>query len=165
MSGWYQASKLVMKHSGKIALVVLMLSQTSNSFAAACIDGHPSIEKEFNDAVYVIDGKISHVRRDVPHNFEYQGKRFGELVDYVTVRVIKSYKGPAGRDIVFRNSHDSAAVPISVGDRYLLFLHRNEPVGDLLVDTCGSSQPFGEVSKSLLATLVALSDRIKRQPR
>lgn len=126
-----------------------------------CINGTPSWEEEYQKVDYVIEGKVVSIKKDIPVSYIYKGETYEDLEDEVSIYVGKSFKRPSNPIIKFRNSQDSAALPVIKGRRYLLFLFRDRPGGELKVDTCGSS---GEVDRKRIFIISQLSSMYRPGP-
>jgi hypothetical protein len=136
-----------------LAQLALALLFSGQARASACIEGHPAPGQEFQLSMHVVEAVVVSINRDVPVSFTYQGKSYQDLVDRVTIRVLRSYKKPTNKLVTFDNPQTSAAMPLSLNGSYLFFLRRNSPSENLYVDTCGSSGPLGETSPQTLAAV------------
>jgi hypothetical protein len=147
----------------RLALVTIagLLITTTVANAAFCADGHPSVEAEYAVSTFVVEAKVVSIKHDLGKG---RHKEYWELYDRITLLVTKSYKG-AGRTLSFNSTHDSARVPVGVGDDVLMFIRR-DPDGKNYVDTCGSSDVLARVDKNVFPELeqLASSDHQKARP-
>jgi len=121
--------------------------------ASMCVNGRPTIEQEFDRSLDVVEGTVVSINRNFPRSFVYRGRRVIEPVDLVTVRVARSFKQQITEQFTFINTRDSAAVPVEVSGRYLLFVRQRARSGDFYIDTCGSSREISLVSNDVLERL------------
>lgn len=122
-----------------LAGICLQIAVSTSAHASMCVNGRPSLEREYRESEYVVEGKVSRIVRDAATSYVYDGQIYHDRVDRVTVRVLSSFKKPSGKTLTFENPHNSAALPVQIGRNYLLFLSRSTPSEGLQVDTCGLS--------------------------
>jgi hypothetical protein len=126
------------------------------SQAAGCINGHPSVEQEFQNAEFVVLGRLDAIRKNVPVRLPYKHGTYKSRVMIQTVTVRKQYKGSPKRIIVYRDEYSSAQFPMNIGKEYILF-YRKRNDGELFIDNCGNSQKVYEHSKVLLNNIARLA--------
>jgi hypothetical protein len=105
---------------------------------AVCLNGKPSVEREFRESSIVALG-VARAARDVSMADDPQG------IDHTiyTVRLTRSFKGmPAGRTLRLFSEHSSARFPLDQGVPYLLFI--GDSKDGLYVSNCGWSGPVAE---------------------
>jgi hypothetical protein len=141
----------VIKLASTISLAGLLMGSTTAN-AAFCADGHPSVRAEYAASAFVVEAKVSGIEHDLGNAPD---KDYSDLHDRITLRVIKSFKG-SGRFVFFNSTHDSARIPVDVGDEVLMFV-RKERNGQNYVDTCGSSDLASRVDKRIFRELEELA--------
>jgi hypothetical protein len=134
----------------------------TSAHAAMCVNGHPSLDREYQGSKYVVEASVKRILRDVSTSYVYDGRIYHDLEDEITLQILTSYKNSTSKILIFRNPHDSAALPVKLGIKYLLFLSRRAASKDLYVDTCGSSGPVDGVNRQ---NIITLSKWSKARPR
>jgi hypothetical protein len=124
--------------------------------AAGCIYGHPSVEQEFQDAKFVVLGRVAAIKKNVPVRLPYKNGTYKSRVMIQTVSISKHYKGPLKRTITYSDEYSSAQFPMILGKEYILF-YRQDGHGEMFIDVCGNSQEMSRDSKLLLHKIGQLS--------
>ena len=114
--------------------------------ASVCLEGHPSVEKEYRRSFAVVIGHA------VAERAVSESKNYLDGTTY-SVRVDEVLRGhpPDTLDVFSENS--SGRFPMDVGSKYLLFLYR--ALDRTVVDNCGNSGLLSE-SASALETIRGL---------
>jgi len=115
-----------------------------------CLNGHPTIEKEFHQRPVVVTAKVLSSAGEIPAMDK------ADALEYFTIRVLKSYKGETKGRLRFFNEVNSGRFPVDVGQTYLLFLVSDKR--GWFVDSCGNSGELGH-STATLRKVAHLSGR------
>ena len=142
-----------------LSAVVALAAAAAGAHASFCIDGYPTLEREYAEAYDVIDAKVVRIKMApyVPFIIRH-GKRV-DPADRVTFTILRSYKHRLAGRFSFDNIHSSANFPVDVGKRYLVFVSRRPKTGKYYVDTCGSSHLYAHEPAATLHLLDRLSER------
>jgi hypothetical protein len=97
----------------------------------ACLNGHPSVAKEYKDSTAVVLATVL-TERLVPSsdNDFYYGTIY-------QIRVDRRFRGALGEKAEIFSENSSGRFPMKVGSRYLLFIYTAN--SRMQVDYCGNS--------------------------
>ena len=112
------------------------------SVQAVCLNGHPSVAKEYQTAKAVAVARVVS-QREVPETsdgFYYEGTMY-------TVQIDRIFRGNFGPEAEIFSENSSGRFPMVVGSVYLLFM--DEPHNRLVVDYCGNSGILSKRVKEL----------------
>jgi hypothetical protein len=113
---------------------------------------HPTIRAEFNEAVFVITGRVTAERHisepDDPEGYAWT---------IYTVQVLETFKGASTRTIQLLSENTSARFWMDAGKTYLLFVSRSSVVEKAgkerfpadYVDNCGNSAAVQGAERAL----------------
>jgi hypothetical protein len=142
-TGFFTASlELTMATFPRLLLILLALVPLV-SFAV-CTNGHPSQQRESAEVVAIA---IATPTREQALQ-EDRNDPQGITAHVYAANVVEVLSGKLPNAIPVRTENTSSRFPLTVGIRYLLFLH-NGANGEYWVDSCGNSGPLSE--KQLLA--------------
>ena len=138
-----------MRISAALMIIVLGIVP-SRPALAVCLNGHPSVEQEYQQSDLVFVGRVT-AANEVPETKPfYEGTRY-------TIQVKKIFRGLPGHTLTVFSENSSGRFPMNIGADYLVFLspRAGEPA---MVDSCGNS---GRVADAALAisTVRQLSKR------
>jgi len=141
-----------------VSAVIGFAVTAAGAHASFCIDGHPTLKREYAESYDVIDAKVLRIKMApyVPFVIKH-GERV-DPADRVTFTILRSYKHRLAGRFSFDNTHSSANFPVDVGNRYLVFVSRRAKTGKYYVDTCGSSHLYAHEPAETLRTLDRLSE-------
>lgn len=109
--------------------------------AAVCLDGrHPTPQEEFRSSVAVVVGRVSSHKSLT----EDPSDPHGTTATLYRVKVLRYFKGTAGRSIQLRSENTSSRFPMVAGEDYLLFLNKDGEA--YFVDGCGNSTDMGSAA-------------------
>ncbi len=120
---------------------------------AACVDGSPTVQKEYTTSKVVLAGKVIRDHKMAPSDNGY-------FLDGDTYTVIPShiYKGEMKAAVDFFSENSSGRFTMIVGQQYLIFAYEDH--GRLIVDNCGNSAVISRATKTA-ATVANLSTQGK----
>lgn len=116
----------------KKVLILLLFLISSYSYACSCLYSEFGI-KDYQNANYILDGKITKIRRNE-----------NKLEKEITFKVRKSIKGNTKDIVKITTAFNSAACGLNVkeNDRWLLFVY--EYKGQLNVGLCGKNVRYSK---------------------
>lgn len=126
------------KSSCAIALSFLLIQ---NAWAV-CLNGHPSVAKEYKQSFAVFVGEVSSERSEAPSNGFLDGTSY-------VVRVREVFRGKPSRTLSLFSENGSGRFPMKVNEAYLLFVYQQS--GRMMVDNCGNSKLLSSATKDLAA--------------
>ena len=128
--------------------VVLLCSTAA---FAACINGYPSLQKEYASSAFVLIGKVvgSSATPMSVNQYFLDGKTY----QLVPVRV---FKGGVKRSIELFSENSSGRFPMQLGKEYLVFAYADH--GRLMINNCGNSDLVSSAKKAV-ATIANLSSK------
>ena len=91
---------------------------------AACLNGHPTVEQEFSNAEFVIIGKTTSVKTNIPVWLRYAKGYYDSRAMIQTVKIEKQYKGLLRQTITYRDEYSSGQFPMSLRTKYVLFYNK-----------------------------------------
>jgi hypothetical protein len=105
------------------------------------LNGHPSVAEEYRVAKAVVVATVL-ARQLVPsvEDDSYDGTMY-------RIRVDRRFRGSLGDEAEIFSENSSGRFPVTVGARYLLFIHTGS--GRMQVDYCGNSGLLSERGKEL----------------
>jgi hypothetical protein len=112
----------------------------------ACLNGYPSVPREFRESTFVFIGTVIAERRKAA---EEDQRGFLDGVTY-TVRLDERFKGPSRNRALLFSENSTARYPMKVGQRYLVFAYL-ESGRRYAVNNCGNTEPFDRKSRTLSA--------------
>jgi hypothetical protein len=132
----------------KSLIVFLLFSATAG---AVCINGYPTVQKEYALSKVVLVGKVVQDRQTAGEDdyFDLDG-------DTYTVVPTHMYKGETKAEVDLFSENSSGRFPMQVGQVYLIFAYEDH--GRLIVDNCGNSNLISR-SKAAVAAVAKLSAR------
>jgi hypothetical protein len=132
-------------------LIVFLLASTIAD--AACLNGYPTVQKEYTLSKVVLIGRVLHDRKTAGEKdfFDLDG-------DTYTVVPMHVYKGGTKTDVDLFSENSSGRFPMQVGQEYLIFAYEDH--GRLIVDNCGNSNLISR-SKKAVTEVAKLSRRRK----
>ena len=111
--------------------------------ASVCLEGHPSVEKEYQQSYGVLIG------HPVAEHAVPQSKDYLDGTAY-SVRVDEVLRGHLPDSLEVFSENSSGRFPMDIGSKYLLFLYR--ALERTVVDNCGNSGLLSERA-SILETV------------
>lgn len=116
--------------SGLLALLGLFCA--GHAFALCLNDRHPSLAIETESSNFVIIGKVKRAT-----NYTSPDDPTGIAGTKYVVSVVEAFKGNPPRILIVDSENTSSRFPLTVGQRYLLFVQGLATDG--FVDSCGNS--------------------------
>jgi len=125
----------------KYAAILLLCSVAGS---AACLNGYPSVRREYTESKFVLIGKVVK-KRTVP------GSADGYFLEGDTYRVVPThvYKGNIKGLLELFSENSSGRFPMLLNKEYLLFLYAEH--GRLRVSNCGNSDLISHAKKAVAA--------------
>ncbi|SRR6266700_4767293 len=130
------------------SLALAFIVVPPSKLALVCLEGHPSVQREYKGSFGVVIGHAV-AERAVP-----ESKGYLDGTAY-SVRVDEVLRGKLPDSIEVFSENTSGRFPMDVGSKYLLFLYR--VLGRTVVDNCGNS--------GLLSATGAVLDTVRRLER
>ena len=121
----------VMQRRQSLTLAICALLLTGTILRAVCLNGHPSVAEEYKAAKAVIAATVV-AERLIPSaeaDF-YDGTLYRIQVD-------KTFRGSLGESAEIFSENSSGRFPMTVGAKYLLFVHTG--TAGMRVNYCGNS--------------------------
>jgi hypothetical protein len=110
---------------------------------AACLNGHPTVQKEYASSKLVFTGKVIQ-----DHKTPGQaGGTFDLDGDTYTVSPTHVYKGEIDPKIDLFSENSSGRFPMEPGQEYLIFAYADD--GRFVVDNCGNSNLISRSAKTI----------------
>ncbi len=125
----------------KYAAILLLCSVAAS---AACLNGYPSVPKEYANSKLVFIGKAVK-KRITPESAD------GYFLDGTTYRVVpmQTYKGEVQANLDLFSENSSGRFPMLLNREYLLFVYGDH--GRMMVDNCGNSDLISHAKKAVAA--------------
>ena len=122
------------------SLIVLLLCPVVAS--AACVNGYPTVKKEYRISKFVLIGKVVADRKTTA------GPKDDDFLDGDTYEIvpIRSFKGQTNSRLDVFSENSSGRFPMEMNGKYLLFLYEDQ--GRLIVDNCGNSDLISDAKKA-----------------
>lgn len=124
------------------ALFALLVGGWERAAACSCLGGASPCEA-YAGASAVVIGNVKGVEPDAPGDERYEGEQT------VRVRVERTFKGEAADEITLRQPGHNCAPKFKPGDRWLMYLHFDEPSRTWEVYGCGRSGPAEDAGDDL----------------
>jgi len=125
----------------RVFSVVSLWFALAMSAAAVCLNGHPTVQKEYDRSSAVFIGTVT-ARQHVPapSPLEPDGTAYIVGVDEVL-------RGKVAAHVSVFSENSTGRFPMRVGTKYLLFVNRE---GErTMVDNCGNSEALSASSPTL----------------
>jgi hypothetical protein len=123
----------------KYAVIFLVCSVTAS---AACLNGYPSVPKEYANSKLVFIGKAVK-KRTISESAD------GYFLDGTAYKVVpmEIYKGEIQASFNLFSENSSGRFPMLLNEEYLLFVYRDH--GRIMVDNCGNSNLISNAKKAV----------------
>ncbi len=124
--------------SMKLCAIVLLFSTVA---FGACVNGYPTVQKEYTSSTLVLIGKMVGERKT-------PGSTDGYFLNGDTYKVVPThvFKGKAKGSIELFSENSSGRFPMQLNQGYLLFAYADH--GRLIVDNCGKSDLISRAQKT-----------------
>jgi len=108
---------------------------------AACVNGYPTVQKEYASAVMVFGGNVVGDQK-TPDSID------GYFLDGDTYRVVPThvFKGSAKGSVELFSENSTGRFPMQPNREYLLFVYADH--GRLIADNCGNSDLMSRARKA-----------------
>lgn len=124
------------KSSGAIAFFLLLIQ---NAWAV-CLNGHPSVAKEYKQSRAVFVGEVLSEKPEAPADGFLDGTSY-------VVRVREVFRGKPSQTLSLFSENSSGRFPMKVNEAYLFFVYQQS--GHMMVDNCGNSKLLSLASKDI----------------
>jgi hypothetical protein len=122
----------------KLCAILLMSSTVA---FGSCVNGYPTVQKEYTSSTLVLIGKVVGEHKTV-------GSINGYFLDGDIYKVAPThvFKGKAKGSIELFSENSSGRFPMQLNQEYLLFVYADH--GRLIVDNCGKSDLISRAKKT-----------------